>query len=102
VIPKLFPTNEGLIKISQYGNNIYQKELSMARAGTLGKIAKEIERLSPKDQLKLVETLAHQLRKSGITAKRELDWKGLYGLGKGLWKDEDAQEYVNRMREERV
>jgi hypothetical protein len=102
VIPKLFPTHEGLIKISQYGNNIYQKELSMARVGPLGKIAKEIERLSPKDQLKLVETLAHQLRKSGITAKRELDWKGLYGLGKGLWKDDDAQEYVNRTREERV
>jgi hypothetical protein len=42
------------------------------------------------------------LRKSGITAKTELDWKALYGLGKGLWKDEDAQEYVNRLREERV
>jgi hypothetical protein len=52
--------------------------------------------------LKLVEKLAHQLRKSGITVKRELDWKSLYGLGKGLWKGEDAQEYVNRMREERV
>ena len=83
-------------------NGIYQKELTMPKATTFGKIEKEIERLSPKDQLKLVETLAHQLRKSGITAKRELDWKGLYGLGKGLWKDEDAQEYVNRMREERV
>ena len=74
----------------------------MPRASTLGKIEKEIERLSPKDQLKLVEKLAHQLRKSGIRGKRELDWKGLYGLGKGLWRDEDAQEYVNRLREERV
>jgi hypothetical protein len=74
----------------------------MPRAGTLGKIAKEIERLSQKDQLKLVEKLAQQLRRSGITLKRELDWKGLYGLGKGLWKDEDAQEYVNRVREDRV
>jgi hypothetical protein len=74
----------------------------MPRGGTLGKIAKEIERLSPKDQLKLVEKLAHQLRKSGITVKKDLDWKGLYGLGKGLWKGEDAQEYVNRVREERV
>ena len=73
----------------------------MPKATTLGKIEKQIERLSPKDQLRLVEKLAHQLRKSGITAKRELDWKALYGLGKGLWK-EDAQEYVNRLREERV
>jgi hypothetical protein len=74
----------------------------MARASTLGKIKKEIERLSPKDQLKLVEKLAHQLSRSGITVKKDLDWKGLYGLGKGLWKGEDAQKYVNRLREERV
>ena len=93
---------EGLIKNSQYGNSIYQKELSMPRAGTLGKITKEIEKLSQKDQLKLVERLAQQLRRSGIRLKRELDWKGLYGLGKGLWKGEDAQEYVNRMREDRL
>jgi len=74
----------------------------MPRAGTLGKITKEIEKLSQKDQLKLVEKLAQQLRRSGVTLKRELDWKGLYGLGKGLWKGEDAQEYVNRAREDRV
>ena len=74
----------------------------MPRASTLGKIEKEIEKLSPKDQLKLVEKLSHQLRKSGITVKKDLDWKDLYGLGKGLWRSEDAQEYVNRLREERV
>jgi hypothetical protein len=74
----------------------------MPRASTLWKIEKEIERLSQKDQLKLVEKLAHQLRKSGTTVRRELDWKGLYGLDKGLWKGEDAQEVVNRLREERV
>ena len=74
----------------------------MPRGSTLGKIEKEIEKLSPRDQLKLVEKLSHQLRKSGITIKKDLDWKGLYGLGKGLWRSEDAQEYVNRLREERV
>ncbi|MBM4307454.1 MAG: hypothetical protein FJ115_08080 [Deltaproteobacteria bacterium] len=74
----------------------------MPRATTLGKIEKVIEGLSPKDQLKLVEKLAHRLRKSGITSKRDVDWKSLYGLGKGLWGNEDAQEYVNRMREERA
>jgi hypothetical protein len=74
----------------------------MSGASTLGKIEKEIEKLSPKDQLKLVEKLSHRLRKSGITVKKDLDWKGLYGLGKGLWKGEDAQEYVNLLREERA
>jgi hypothetical protein len=46
-----------------------------------------------------VEKLAHKLRKSGIVVKRDLDWKDLYGHGKGLWKGEDAQEYVNRLRD---
>jgi hypothetical protein len=49
-----------------------------------------------------VERLTHRLRKSGATVKRDIDWKGLYGLGKGLWIGEDAQEYVNLLREERV
>lgn len=74
----------------------------MPRANTLVKIEKEIERLSPEDQLKLVEKLARQLRKTGIAVKKELDWKNLYGLGKGVWKGEDAQDYVNRLREDRV
>ena len=74
----------------------------MPRAGSLERIEKEIERLSPKDQLKLVEKLTHQLRKTGIAVRKELDWKTLYGLGKGLWKGEDAQDYVNRLREDRM
>ncbi len=74
----------------------------MPRASTLGKIEKEVERLSPQDQLKLVEKLAHKLRKTGLAMKKELDWKGLYGLGKGLWKGEDAQAYVNSLREDRA
>lgn len=81
---------------------IYKRKGSkMSRVSALGKIEKEIERLSPKDQLKLVEKLAHQLGKTDVKIKRELDWKRLYGLGKDLWKGEDAQEYVNRMREDR-
>jgi len=70
--------------------------------GTLEKIEKEVEKLTPQEQLKLVEKLAHQLRKTRLVMKKELDWKGLYGLGKGLWKGEDAQEYVNRLRADRT
>jgi hypothetical protein len=73
----------------------------MPKGSTLGKIEKEAERLSPQEQLKLMEKLAYQLRKTGIMMKKELDWKGLYGLGKGLWNGENAQEYVNRLRKER-
>jgi hypothetical protein len=73
----------------------------MRKGVTLEKIEREIERLTPQEQLKLVERVAHQLRKARIGMKRELDWNKLYGLGKGLWK-EDAQEYVNRLREDRI
>jgi len=57
----------------------------------LENIEKQIESLPPKDQLKLVEKIAVLLRKFGLATKRELEWSGLYGLGKGLWDDEDAQ-----------
>ena len=73
----------------------------MSKIAKLEKIEKEIEKLSSLDQLKLLERLAHQLRKPGRSAKKELDWNKLYGLGKGLWR-EDAQKYVNRLREDRV
>jgi len=79
-----------------------QRRLRMPRGTTLAKIEKEVEKLSPQEQLKLVEKLAHKLRKTGLAMKKELDWKNLYGLGKGLWKGEDAQEYVNRLRENRA
>ncbi|MFH2004763.1 MAG: hypothetical protein ABIK27_08555 [Bacteroidota bacterium] len=42
------------------------------------------------------------MRKKNLTIKKELDWTKLYGVGRGLWKDEDAQKYVNRLREERI
>jgi hypothetical protein len=42
------------------------------------------------------------LRKSGPAMKKGLKWDKLYGLGKGLWKGEDAQDYVNRMRADRI
>ena len=74
----------------------------MRKGITLEKIEKEIKRLAPQEQLKLVERIIYQLRKTGLAMKKELDWNKLYGLGEGLWKGEDAQEYVNRLREDRV
>ncbi len=74
----------------------------MSKGTALQNIEKEIKRLTPEEQLGLVERLAHQLRKTGLAMKKELDWSKLYGVGKGLWKGEDAQEYVNRLREKRI
>lgn len=41
------------------------------------------------------------IRKKG-RGKRSLGWTKLYGLGKGIWNGEDAQAYVDRLREDRV
>lgn len=68
----------------------------------LEKIEKEAERLSSQEQLKLMEWLIHRLRRRSIAGEKPLDWSRLYGLGKRLWKGEDAQGYVNRLREDRV
>ena len=74
----------------------------MPKTVTIDKLEREIEKLLPQDQLKLVERLAHHPRKTGLSVKKELDITKLYGLGKGLWTGEDAQIYVNRLREDRL
>ena len=73
----------------------------MRKKSQLEKIEKVIEGLTPREQLKLVEKLAQRLRKTELASKKRHDWNKLYGLGKGLWAKEDAQDYVNRQREER-
>ena len=57
-------------------------------------IEKQAARLSLHEHIKLMEALAQQLRKKSVSARQELDWAELYGLGKGLWDKEDAQDYV--------
>jgi hypothetical protein len=74
----------------------------MPSSSTIAEIEREINSLSPDEQLKLMEKLARQLRKSGLSLTMEPDWENLYGSGKDLWKAEDAQEYVNSLREDRM
>jgi len=73
----------------------------MRKQTAIENIERAIESLTLKEQLRLVEKLTRQLRRTVLTTKKELDWGKLYGLGKGLWK-EDAQKYISRSREDRV
>ena len=68
----------------------------------LEKLKKDAEKLGSEEQLKLVENLIRQLRQKGLSQNKGLDLSALYGLGKGIWNGEDAQDYVNRLREDRV
>lgn len=65
-------------------------------------IAREAEMLSLPEYTELLERLVHTLRTRYQPETRQDDWQALYGLGKGLWGTEDAQDYVNRLREERL
>ncbi len=67
----------------------------------LARIEREAVKLPVSEQLKLIEKLIHQMREKTIPGPKELSWQKLYGRGRGLWGGEDAQIYVNRMREER-
>jgi hypothetical protein len=74
----------------------------MRPAKNLEKIESQIMSLPLSEQIHLIERIARRVRsvqtKSGIA----LNWNDLYGMGKGIWREDDAQDYVNRAREERT
>ena len=51
--------------------------------------------------MKLVDEFIHRLLEKQIAKHDKFDLNRVYGLGKGLWRDEDAQDYVIRLREDR-
>lgn len=65
-------------------------------------ITRQAETLPLSDYIDLIERLVHRLRDKRDTQPVQHDWHDLYGLGKGLWNNEDAQDYVNRLREDRL
>jgi hypothetical protein len=73
----------------------------MRTVNNLEKIESQIMNLPVSEQIHLIERIARRVRavqtKSGVA----LNWSDLYGMGKGIWSD-DAQDYVNRAREERI
>jgi hypothetical protein len=73
----------------------------MAKPSNWKKIERQVENLSLRDKQKLLAKLVKGLRQRD-RRKGTRDWTKLYGLGKGLWNGEDAQDYVNRSREDRM
>lgn len=74
----------------------------MRKMANVERVEKVIETLSPAEQLRLMEKLVHTLRRSSMKPGKGLDWSLLYGSGRGLWTGEDAQCYVDRLREDRL
>ena len=60
-------------------------------------IRRQVENLSPNEQLRLLEELAVIVRRRMlVNPKRSI--MELEGLGKEIWHGLDAQEYVNQER----
>ncbi len=58
----------------------------------------EVERLSPEDQLRLMERVAASLRRR-IPAGKTRSVTELKGLGKEIWQDIDVQKYIDEERD---
>jgi hypothetical protein len=60
---------------------------------------KHIKHLSQQEQLRLLSLMAQRLVVAPTVGKRR-SLTALYGLGKEMWKDTDAQAYVRGLRDE--
>ena len=73
----------------------------MQKKITIEKIERETENLTLQEKLILLERLIHKIRNTEMIGEKSFNWSDLYGIAKGIWKGEDAQEYVNGLREDR-
>ncbi|MDJ1172789.1 hypothetical protein [Roseofilum capinflatum] len=65
---------------------------------TYQEICRQVQTLTPDEQLRLLEELAGMVRQRMlIQPKRNI--MDLEGLGKDIWHGLDAQEYVNQERD---
>lgn len=62
---------------------------------------RQLASLPLEDRLKLIAMLAQGLTKEEVAPKApQRSLMELHGLGKEIWEGVDAQDYVNRLREE--
>jgi len=73
----------------------------MSSANNLDNIENQIMNLPVSEQIHLIERIARRVRSAQAKEGADLNWNDLYGAGKGIW-GEDAQDYVNRAREDRI
>lgn len=74
----------------------------MRTTNYLEKIESQIMSLPVYEQIHLIERIARRVRSVQTKSRITLNWNDLYGTGKGIWRGDDAQDYVNRAREERI
>lgn len=78
------------------------EEKFMRTMNDLEEIESQVIQLPISEQIHLIERIARRIRAGQGKAGVSLNWNDLYGTGKGIWKGEEAQDYVSRGREERI
>jgi hypothetical protein len=58
--------------------------------------------LPAQQQLDLIKKIAQRLSENTFQSGEKKSMKDLFGSGKGLWDNLDAQEYINQLREDRI
>lgn len=64
----------------------------------LNEVLNQTQKLTPDEQLRLLEDLAGLIRQQ-VLPKRKHSILELEGLGQEIWKGIDAQEYINQERD---
>jgi hypothetical protein len=61
-------------------------------------VLRRVQRLSPDDQLRLLEDVASLVRRKVTNQARRRSILELRGLGREIWQDMDAQDYIDQER----
>lgn len=71
----------------------------MAKEKNLAQILKLLTQLSEDQQLELISKISARLLSQRLGKAKPKKWMDMAGPGAEIWKDMDAQEYVDRERE---
>lgn len=66
----------------------------------LQKMFSEIDKLTPEEQLTVMEYLVERMKKRLIPAQRKRKWSDLKGMASHPFFGEDAQQWVSQSRRE--
>ena len=67
----------------------------------LQQVLQEIEQLTPEEQLEVISHVTDQLKRRTVTqTKPKRGWRELRGIAPNVLNGQDAQEWVNQLRNE--
>ncbi|GAB4292715.1 MAG: hypothetical protein Fur0025_28550 [Oscillatoriaceae cyanobacterium] len=67
----------------------------------LAQVLREIEQLSPEEQLQVISHATEQLKRRTLNQHNpKRSWQELRGIAPNLLNGQDAQEWVNELRKE--